>query len=194
MTRIQSSAVAGARRGILAGKRFLCADNSPSMLRIYRALLQDMGATSIFFAENGAEAYDQFQRQKPDMVICEWTLPLVSGPQLIKLFRSKRNKHSPYVPVIVCAGEATLQTLTLARDIGANEFLAKPISANSLQDRIISTLANPRPFIESSVYFGPDRRRAKRDLHSGPERRGKPRTQPASGDPSASLRPMETQR
>lgn len=193
MTRVTSSVIAGARRGALAGKRFLCADNSSSMLRIYRTLLQDIGATSIFLAENGAEAYDQFQRQKPDMVICEWSLPLVSGAQLIRLIRSKRNKHSPYVPVIVCSGEATLQALTLARDIGANEFLAKPISANSLQDRIVSTLANPRPFIDSSVYFGPDRRRAKRDLHSGPERRRKPGAQAALNNPSASPWPMENQ-
>jgi hypothetical protein len=39
------------------------------------------------------------------------------------------------------------------------EFLAKPISAKSLHQRILNVVVNPRPFIKTKSYFGLDRRR-----------------------------------
>jgi hypothetical protein len=51
------------------------------------------------------------------------------------------------------------------------EFLAKPISAKSLYERILNVVANPRPFIKTKSYFGPDRRRNVNSSYVGPERR-----------------------
>src|SRR6185503_19347376 len=57
------------------------------------------------------------------------------------------------------------------RDAGVTEFLAKPISAKALYQRIINVVANPRPFIKTKTYFGPDRRRNTTSNYIGPERR-----------------------
>ena len=43
-----------------------------------------------------------------------------------------------------------------ARDAGITEFLAKPISAKALYERILNVVANPRPFVKTKTYFGPD--------------------------------------
>jgi hypothetical protein len=59
----------------------------------------------------------------------------------------------------------------LARDAGVTEFLAKPISANALYQRVLNIVANPRPFIKTKTYFGPDRRRNVNPNYNGPERR-----------------------
>jgi hypothetical protein len=58
-----------------------------------------------------------------------------------------------------------------ARDAGVTEFLAKPISAKALYQRILNVVANPRPFIRTKTYFGPDRRRNVNPNYVGPERR-----------------------
>jgi hypothetical protein len=58
-----------------------------------------------------------------------------------------------------------------ARDAGVTEFLAKPISAKGLYQRILNVVANPRPFIKTETYFGPDRRRNVNASYAGPERR-----------------------
>jgi two-component system, chemotaxis family, chemotaxis protein CheY len=58
-----------------------------------------------------------------------------------------------------------------ARDAGVTEFMAKPISANALYQRILNIVANPRPFIKTKTYFGPDRRRTVNPNYAGPERR-----------------------
>src|ERR1700728_1146393 len=58
-----------------------------------------------------------------------------------------------------------------ARDAGVTEFLAKPISAKALYQRVFNVVANPRPFIKTKTYFGPDRRRNVNLSYVGPERR-----------------------
>jgi len=58
-----------------------------------------------------------------------------------------------------------------ARDAGITEFMAKPISAKALYQRILNVVANPRPFIKTKNYFGPDRRRNVTANYVGPERR-----------------------
>lgn len=57
-----------------------------------------------------------------------------------------------------------------ARDVGVNDFLGKPISAKSLMSRITSVLEDKRDFIDTSDYFGPDRRRRQQE-YMGLERR-----------------------
>src|SRR6185436_8595600 len=64
-----------------------------------------------------------------------------------------------YVPIIMLTGHSEKKRVTAARDAGITEFLAKPISAKGLYERIVNVVASPRPFIKTKTYFGPDRRR-----------------------------------
>jgi two-component system, chemotaxis family, chemotaxis protein CheY len=66
-------------------------------------------------------------------------------------------------------GHTEKARVTAARDAGITEFLAKPISAKALYQRVVNVVANPRPFIKT--YFGPDRRRNVNPNYVGPERR-----------------------
>jgi two-component system chemotaxis response regulator CheY len=49
--------------------------------------------------------------------------------------------------------------------------MVKPVSANALHQRIVNVIANPRRYIRTKTYFGPDRRRNITPGYSGPERR-----------------------
>jgi len=68
-------------------------------------------------------------------------------------------------------GHSEKKRVIAARDAGVTEFLAKPISAKALYQRILNIVANPRPFIRTKNYFGPDRRRNANPNYAGPERR-----------------------
>jgi two-component system chemotaxis response regulator CheY len=68
-------------------------------------------------------------------------------------------------------GHTEKNRVTDARDSGITEFLAKPISAKALYQRIVNVVAHPRPFIRTKSYFGPDRRRNTSAGYAGPERR-----------------------
>jgi DNA-binding response OmpR family regulator len=87
------------------------------------------------------------------------------------MIRQPGANANPFVPIIMLTGHTEKQRVTAARDAGITEFLAKPISAKALYQRIVNVVANPRPFIKTKTYFGPDRRRAINPNYVGPERR-----------------------
>jgi DNA-binding NtrC family response regulator len=75
------------------------------------------------------------------------------------------------VPVIMITGHSTLQRVAEARDAGVNEFLAKPLTARGVIERISQVVENPRSYVRTGTYFGPDRRRRADPNFTGPWRR-----------------------
>ncbi len=151
--------------------RFLICDDNAHMRRILRTLLHSFGAREIYEAEDGATALEMYSRHVPDIVITDWAMPIFDGIELTQIIRQPEANGSPYVPIIMLTGHSEKRRVTMARDAGVTEFLAKPISANGLYQRLLNVIANPRPFIKTKTYFGPDRRRSGNAVYLGPERR-----------------------
>ena len=107
----------------------------------------------------------------PDIVITDWSMPIFDGLELAQMIRQPESKGNPFAPIIMLTGHSEKRRVTVARDAGVTEFLAKPISAKGLYQRILNVVANPRPFIKTKTYFGPDRRRNTTNAYIGPERR-----------------------
>ncbi|HZR77388.1 response regulator [Bradyrhizobium sp.] len=151
--------------------RFLIADDNPHMRRILRTLLHSFGAREAYEAEDGATALEMYTHYVPDIVITDWAMPIFDGLELAQMIRQPESKGNPYAPIIMLTGHSEKRRVTVARDAGVTEFLAKPISAKGLYQRILNVVANPRPFIKTKTYFGPDRRRNTNGAYIGPERR-----------------------
>ena len=151
--------------------RFLICDDNPHMRRILRTLLHSFGAREVYEAEDGATALEMYSHYVPDIVITDWAMPIFDGLELAQMIRQPDSKGNPYAPIIMLTGHSEKRRVTVARDAGVTEFLAKPISAKGLYQRILNVVANPRPFIKTKTYFGPDRRRNTNNAYIGPERR-----------------------
>jgi CheY-like chemotaxis protein len=151
--------------------RFLLCDDNPHMRRILRTLLHSFGAREAYEAEDGATALEMYTHYVPDIVITDWSMPIFDGLELTQMIRQPESKGNPYAPIIMLTGHSEKRRVTVARDAGVTEFLAKPISAKGLYQRILNVVANPRPFIKTKTYFGPDRRRNTNAAYMGPERR-----------------------
>ncbi len=54
-----------------------------------------------------------------------------------------------------------------------NEFIAKPVSVESVASRLTLMIVKTRPFVKTDDYFGPDRRRRKEAPDDAPRRRAK---------------------
>jgi CheY-like chemotaxis protein len=141
------------------------------MRRILRTLLHGYGAREVYEAEDGAAGLEAFTHYMPDIIIADWVMPIFDGLELAQMIRQPGANANPYVPIIMLTGHSEKKRIVNARDAGITEFLAKPISAKSLYERILNVVANPRPFIKSKNYFGPDRRRNVNPNYVGPERR-----------------------
>jgi two-component system, chemotaxis family, chemotaxis protein CheY len=151
--------------------RFLICDDNPHMRRILRTLLHSFGAREAYEAEDGATALEMYTHYAPDIVITDWAMPIFDGLELTQMIRQPGANANPYVPIIMLTGHSEKKRVIAARDAGVTEFLAKPISAKSLYQRILNVVVNPRPFIKTKNYFGPDRRRNVNPNYIGPERR-----------------------
>ena len=150
---------------------FLVIDDNAHMRRMVRTMLHGFGAREVYEAEDGADGLETFNNYMPDIVITDWAMPIFDGLELTQIIRQPGANANPYVPIIMLTGHAEKKRVASARDAGVTEFLAKPISAKSLYQRIVNVIANPRPFIKTKTYFGPDRRRNVNPNYAGPERR-----------------------
>jgi CheY-like chemotaxis protein len=151
--------------------RFLICDDNAHMRRILRTLLHSFGAREAYEAEDGATALEMYIHYVPDILIIDWSMPIFDGLELTQMIRQPGANGNPYVPIIMLTGHSDKRRVMTARDAGVTEFLAKPISAKALYQRIINVVVSPRPFIKTKSYFGPDRRRNINNTYIGPERR-----------------------
>jgi CheY-like chemotaxis protein len=151
--------------------RFLVIDDNAHMRRILRTLLHGFGAREVYEAEDGAAGLEAFTHYAPDIVLADWAMPIFDGLELAQMIRQPGANANPFVPIIMLTGHSERERVMAARDAGITEFMAKPISAKALYQRIVNVVANPRPFIRTKTYFGPDRRRNVNPSYGGPERR-----------------------
>ncbi len=151
--------------------RSLVIDANAHMRRILRTLLHGFGAREVYEAEDGASGLEAFTHYVPDIMIVDWAMPIFDGLALTQMIRQTGANANPYVSIIMLTGHSDKSRAVAARDAGITEFLAKPITAKALYERIVNVVANPRPFIKTETYFGPDRRRLTNPSYIGPERR-----------------------
>jgi two-component system chemotaxis response regulator CheY len=151
--------------------RFLVVDDNAHMRRILRTLLNGFGAREIYEAEDGATGLEAFTANVPDILITDWATPIFDGLELTQMIRQPGASPNPFAAIIMLTGHSEKTRVTAARDAGVTEFLVKPLSARALYERIVNVVLNPRPFVRTKTYFGPDRRRANNPGYTGPERR-----------------------
>src|SRR2546423_4008802 len=151
--------------------RFLVIEDNAHMRRIVRMLLHAFGTREVYEAEDGASGLEAFTHYMPDIVITDWVMPIFDGLELTQIIRQPGANANPFIPIIMLTGHSEKKLVLAARDAGVTDFLAKPISSTALYQRILSVVANPRPFIRTKAFFGPDRRRQVNANRLGPERR-----------------------
>lgn len=144
---------------------FLLVDDNRFVLKILQDVLKILGAGQVITAENGVEAIEFLSAQQGpygcpvDMVISDLIMAPIDGHLLFKWIRQGKESPNRFLPFIMMSGAADTDSVEKARDGGANEFLAKPFSAQSVSDRVLEVIDYPRQFVATREYFGPDRHR-----------------------------------
>ena len=150
---------------------FLIVDDNMMMRRLLRSIFHSFGVRHLKEAGDGAEAFRSLATFPADVIVVDWRMEPVDGLKFTRLIRTGEDSPDPFVPILMLTGNTEKQRVFEARDAGVTEFLAKPVSARKLYDRITSMIERPRFFIRSATYFGPDRRRRDDPDYTGPERR-----------------------
>lgn len=104
----------------------------------------------------------------PDLVITDTKMPGGDIFDLVSRMRRGELGDNPFVPVIMLTWDANADLIRRAAGCGVDDILAAPISPADLFNRIRTLVNNRKPFVVTSDYIGPDRRRdPKRDDGAG---------------------------
>jgi CheY-like chemotaxis protein len=140
--------------------RILLADDQSEMRMLARQMLSEIGFTNVELAADGSDAYRRFVLNPASLVITDLQMAPVDGMALVRLIRTGPDSPNRFVPIMVLSGNTDEQTVETARDAGINDFLAKPLSVDTLYRHLETLIARPQKFVRSGSYFGPNRRRA----------------------------------
>jgi two-component system, chemotaxis family, chemotaxis protein CheY len=136
----------------------LVVDENHYTRKLTRMMLMNIGAKSIFEATDGLAALDVIRSTSPDVMLLDWDVPVLSGPQIMHIVRSPGVFTKPFLPIIMMTARASRSRINEAIKLGVHEILAKPTSPKMLQDRLLSILKNPRPMVQVGKYLVPEPR------------------------------------
>ena len=136
----------------------LVADPSSYMSMLIHSMLRGFGSNKVLEVRNSIGVFHALTAQRIDLLICDARLPAHGGLQLTRAIRSKKDNEHRTIPILMMTADSRESTIKQARDAGANMVIAKPLSPASLYDRLTWIAFNPRKFVDTASYFGPDRR------------------------------------
>ena len=110
----------------------LTVDDSPAILKSVNALLRDKYI--VYSLPDSSKIKDLLAMITPDLFILDCNMPEVNGFDLVPIIR--RLPAHLETPIIFLTGEDTSENLSEAMDLGASDFLTKPIDENLLREKV----------------------------------------------------------
>ncbi len=142
----------------LDGVTVLLADGSKFTRKLVAQMLAEFGVGTILEAEDGETALDALKRGPVDLLICDTLVENPDGITLTRMIRHDNGATYRSIPILLLAGHTRQADVIRMRDCGASLILAKPVAPKALYDRLAWIARDPRPFVDSAIYAGPDRR------------------------------------
>ena len=149
----------------------LVADKNLNMRRLLRSILRELNIRMVTDAATPEQALELLVSKPFDVAFIEWA-PDFDGNATVRQLRRDAKALSRYIPVIVTSAYTEVKNVVTSRDDGATQFLAKPFTAKMIYSHLQGVVEGHRPFVQSKVFVGPDRRRRKKPSPDGSERRG----------------------
>ncbi|MEQ9641698.1 MAG: response regulator [Alphaproteobacteria bacterium] len=144
-------------------------DDNQYMLHIVKAVLNSMRIKEVHGFTDAADAFADLMNWYPDVIFTDSAMDPLNGLEFVKLIRSSKGPIQ-FVPLIVLTGHADRRLVQQARDSGADYTLRKPVALDGVYKTFVHMVEKNRVFVESALYFGPERRKKQRPF-DGPDRR-----------------------
>jgi DNA-binding response OmpR family regulator len=149
----------------------LIADKNAYIRRLLRSILREFNFRMVTEASTPEAALKLLVSTPFDLAFIEWA-PDFDGNSVVRQLRRDAQAMSRFIPVIVMSAYTEVHHVITSRDDGATQFLAKPFTVKMIYSHLQGVVENNPQFVQSKVFIGPDRRRRKKPLPDGSERRG----------------------
>ena len=126
-------------------------------------------------APDGEEALISISERKPDLILLDWMLPLVSGLEVCRQIRRKPETRD--IPIIMLTARGEEEDRIRGLDNGADDYITKPFSPSELLARVRAILRRTRPALSTEILRYDDLTmdiashrvaRGSRQIHLGP--------------------------
>lgn len=131
--------------------RALIADDDEAMRGLIAAVIGDAGH-EIITAEDGAEAWELFEQERPSLVLLDWQMPALSGIEVCERIRTSGLGRDTFIIVVTARGASN--DLHRVLDAGADDYLSKPVSPGAIRTRV--TIAERRLAIDRAKRAAED--------------------------------------
>ena len=111
--------------------KILIVEDNPMLLKALRHTFQKAGYEYLS-AIDGLQAKEIFDNEQPDMVVSDLMLPFVTGLELIEYIRDTEER---YTKIVALSSMKTEDTISLAFDLGVDDYIIKPYIASELVAR-----------------------------------------------------------
>ena len=125
--------------GTLGNALVMMVDDDPLVVELTQAFLEKAGYRRFVSTSDASAAVGLLLRDLPDMVLLDLNMPRVSGFDVLGKMRS--DPVLKHIPAIVLTSADDPETRLKALDLGASDFLHKPVDPSELALRIRNTLA-----------------------------------------------------
>jgi len=113
-------------------KKILIADDETAIHKLLPVVLSS--EFDIIHAYNGQEASELIDNEQPDLVVLDIMMPIKDGRDICKDL--KKNSKTKNIRVIMLSGKAEQHDRILGLELGADDYMTKPVSLNHLATRI----------------------------------------------------------
>ena len=114
--------------------KILVVDDFPTMRRIIKNLLKDLGYENVDEAEDGQMGLEKLRNGNFEFVVSDWNMPNLDGLEMLKQIRADANLSS--LPVLMVTAEAKREQIIEAAQAGVNGYVVKPFTARALKEKI----------------------------------------------------------
>ncbi|SNR66091.1 response regulator transcription factor [Actinoplanes regularis] len=123
--------------------RILVADDDPKHAQLIRLYLERDGH-QVLTVGDGRAALEQARARRPDLLVLDVMMPLVDGLDVCRILRADPDRELAGVAILLVTARAAESDMLLGLDIGADDYLSKPVSPRELTARIRALLRRVR--------------------------------------------------
>jgi len=114
--------------------KILVVDDFPTMRRIVKNLLKDLGFENVEEAEDGADGLSKLRSHPFEFVLSDWNMPNMDGLTMLQNIRA--DQRLAHLPVLMVTAEAKKENIVAAAKAGANGYIVKPFTAATLEEKL----------------------------------------------------------
>ncbi|HUU94942.1 MAG TPA: response regulator, partial [Phycisphaerae bacterium] len=120
------------------GPKLMIIDDDPITVDLVRSQLASAGYHDFLVCTDPGRAMELVHAEEPDVVLLDIMMPAISGLEILRQVRA--SAASAHVPVIILTAAGDRETKVQALELGATDFLSKPVNFVELAPRVRNAL------------------------------------------------------